>query len=85
MEDVVIPFQNAHGMSVTASFTDDEDPDAYLWIRRFDDEAHRAAAYAAVYASDRWKDEIDPVVGELLDTERIEVMRVTPTPRSGLR
>ena len=34
MEDVVIPYQQSHGMTVTASFVDEEDPDGYIWIRR---------------------------------------------------
>jgi len=49
MEDVVIPYQQSKGMTVTASFVDDEDPDGYVWIRRFDDEANRAALYAATH------------------------------------
>ncbi|MFE7332440.1 antibiotic biosynthesis monooxygenase [Streptomyces sp. NPDC057565] len=39
MEDVIIPFQTAQGMDVTASFVDDEDEDGYVWMRRFKDEA----------------------------------------------
>lgn len=45
MEDVLIPFQVAQGMSVTASFVDEEDSDGYVWIRRFEDERERAAPY----------------------------------------
>lgn len=82
MDDVVIPYMSAHGMSVIASFTDEQDPDAYVWIRRFDDEAHREAAYAAVYESHRWIDDMAPVVGPLLDTEGTTITRVTPTSRS---
>jgi hypothetical protein len=38
MEEVVIPYEQSKGMTVTASFIDDEDPDGYVWIRRFNDE-----------------------------------------------
>ncbi|MER7668214.1 NIPSNAP family protein [Kitasatospora sp. NPDC096128] len=85
MEDVVIPFQSSLGMDVTASFTDEQDEDGYVWIRRFEDEAQREALYAAVYESERWKDEIGPVVYGLLIPEKSVVTRVAPTPASPLR
>lgn len=84
MEDVVIPFQSAAGMTVTASFADD-DEDGYLWVRRFEDEAQQKALYAAVYETDRWKNEIGPVVYGLLIPEQSVVTRVTPTPASPLQ
>lgn len=85
MEAVVIPFMTSKGMSVTASFTDEEDQDGYVWIRRFDDEAQRDELYAAVYESDRWRDEMRPVVQDLLIPEKSVVTRAVPTPRSALR
>jgi hypothetical protein len=85
MEDVVLPFQTSLGMDVTASFTDEEDEDGYVWIRRFEDEAHGKALYEAVYGHDRWKNEIGPAVHGLLLVEESVVTRVTPTPASPLR
>jgi quinol monooxygenase YgiN len=85
MEDVVIPYQQSKGMSVTASFVDEEDPDGYVWIRRFDDEAHRAALYAATHDDPRWTDEIFPAVAGLLVLDRTVVTRAVPTPASALR
>ncbi|MGW7002264.1 NIPSNAP family protein [Streptomyces sp. NPDC054933] len=85
MEEVVIPFQSGKGMSVIASFTDEEDSDGYVWIRRFDDEEQRQALYAAVYDDDRWKDEIGPAVRELLIPEKTLVTRAVPTALSSLR
>ncbi|MTD58919.1 NIPSNAP family protein [Amycolatopsis pithecellobii] len=85
MEEVVIPFQESKGMSVTASFIDEDDPDGYVWIRGFEDEAQRKERYAAVYESDRWQNEISPVVQELLIPEKIVVTRVVPTPASAIR
>lgn len=85
MEDVVIPFQESKGITFTAAFTDEEDPDGYVWIRAFEDEARREALNAAVYESDRWRDEIGPAVGELLDREKTVVTRAAPTPGSPLR
>ncbi|MEZ0110103.1 hypothetical protein ABH920_004117 [Catenulispora sp. EB89] len=85
MEDVVMPFQQSKGMTVTASFIDEEDDDGYVWIRRFEDEAEREALYAAVYDSDGWKDDIGPAVHKLLIVEKSVVTRVVPTPASPLR
>jgi hypothetical protein len=82
MEDVVIPFQASLGMDVTASFVDAEDEDGYVWIRRFEDEAQSEALYAAVYEHDRWKNEIGPVVYDLLILEKSVITRVVPTPAS---
>lgn len=85
MEDVVIPFQAAGGMDVIGSFVDEEDPDGYVWIRRFASEQERERLYAAVYDSSRWKDEINPVVDELLLTEKSVITRAVPTTTSELR
>ena len=85
MEQTVIPFQEFKGMSVTASFVDEEDPDGYVWIRRFDDEAQRVALYAASYDSERWQNEIAPVVTGLLLLDQSVITRVAPTPTSRLR
>lgn len=85
MEEVVIPFQEAQGMTVVASFVDEEDADGYVWIRRFEDEEDRVRLYRAVYESDRWREEIGPRVRELIMLDKIRVTRAIPTPASGLR
>jgi hypothetical protein len=85
MEDTVIPFQQAKGMTVIASFIDEEDEDGYVWIRRFDDEDDRVARYAAVYEDPEWRERIGPTVRELLLTDRTVVTRVQPTPASAMR
>jgi len=85
MEQTVIPFQQAQGMTVTASFVDEEDPDGYVWIRRFEDEDQRVALYAAAYDHERWQKEIEPAVSELLLLDQSVITRVVPTPASALR
>ena len=82
MEDVIIPFQASKGMVVVGSFVGDEDPDLYVWIRRFEDEQERERLYAAVYETDTWKNEIAPRTAELLDREKMVVTRLVPTPKS---
>ena len=82
MEDVVLPFVRSRGMSVTGSFIDEQDPDGYVWIRRFDSEADRAAQYAAVYQDEQWTAEIGPRVLALMDPEKAVITRALPTPQS---
>ena len=82
MEEVIIPFQVSKGMVVVGSFVADEDPDAYVWIRRFENEEEREQLYEAVYESDHWKNEIAPRVSEMLDRPQMVITRLQPTPRS---
>ena len=85
MEETIIPFQIAQGMVVIGSFVGEQEEDLYVWIRRFDDEAQREALYAKVYQSDTWQNEISPLVGDVLDRDRIVVTRLEPTPKSVFR
>jgi NIPSNAP len=85
MERRIIPFQSSQGMDILGSFTDEQNPDVYIWIRRFESEEQRVQQYAAVYESDTWANEIAPVAGQLLLQENITVTRLVPTPISGLR
>src|SRR5262249_61413438 len=84
-DEGVTPDQDSEGRTETASFTDDDDPDGYVWIRSFNDEAHRAAVYAATPEDTRWTDHIFPAIGELLLIERTVATRAIPTPASPLR
>ncbi len=85
MEEVIIPFQVSKGMEVVGSFVAEEDPDLYVWIRRFDSEPERARLYEAVYQSDHWRNEVAPRVPEMLDREKMVITRLLPTPASGLQ
>jgi hypothetical protein len=84
MESRIIPMQIAAGMSIVGSFVAEDDPDVYIWIRRFDSEAERERLYAAVYQSAEWLEELSPMVGELLHRDQIEVTRLNPTAASAL-
>jgi hypothetical protein len=85
MEETIMPYLIERGMSVMASFLDEEDESGYIWIRRFEDEQERVELYAAVYESDRWQREISPVVSDLVLLDEITVTRAVPTRRSVLR
>jgi hypothetical protein len=81
-EEVVIPFQVGKGVVVVGSFVSNDDPDVYIWIRRFASEAEKERIYKAVYESDHWKTAIGPRNAELLFREKILVTNMTPTPHS---
>ena len=85
MEEEIIPFQVSKGMVICGSFVGEEDPDLYVWIRRFDSEEDRERLYEAVYQSDYWKNDVGPRVGELIDREQIKVTRIEATSKSVLR
>lgn len=69
MHDRVKPFIESQGMKVEAMFRGMEDPNRYIFIRRFDDEAHRDALYQAVYGSEDWEKNYKPTVRRLVDVE----------------
>lgn len=85
MEGEVVPFITSIGMVMTASFRGEEDDSAYIWIRRFENEAERERLYEAVYESDHWKNELSPKVGELIEREASHIQRMTPTRLSPMQ
>ncbi len=85
MEEVIIPFQASKGMVVVGSFTAEEEPDLYVWIRRFESEEERKELYDAVYQSDVWKNEIAPKTAGMNIREQMVITRLNPTPKSVIR
>ena len=85
MEEEIIPFQVSKGMVICGSFKGETDASAYVWIRRFESEAQRAALYQAVYDTDHWKTKIAPRVPDCLDREKMVVTRIVATPRSAMQ
>lgn len=82
MEEKIIPYQVALGVTVLGSFVAEEDPDLYVWIRRFDSEEERQRLYSEMYESPTWLNEIKPVNNEMIIREKIQVTRLLATPRS---
>ena len=41
MEAEIIPFQTSKGVVILGSFVAEEDPNVYVWLRRFENEEHR--------------------------------------------
>jgi hypothetical protein len=82
MEEKIIPFQISKGMVAIASFVAKEEPDLYVWIRRFESEEEAERLYKDVYESDYWKNEIKPLADEMLDRERMRIVKLEATPKS---
>ena len=82
MDKTVIPFQVSQRVVVVGSFVDEEDPDHYVWIRRFDSEDERKRLYQAIYESETWQTEMLPLVTDMIDRERAIISRLNATPKS---
>ncbi|MBK8015566.1 MAG: NIPSNAP family protein [Betaproteobacteria bacterium] len=85
MEEKIIPFQIERGMVIVGSWCDPEQPDHYVWMRRFESEEERKALYAAVYEDPKWASDIKPSIDEMLDRSKIVVTRLEPSPKSVIR
>jgi len=82
MEEKIIPYQVALGVVIVGSFIAEEDPDLYVWIRRFDSEQARQRLYTEMYESPTWLNEIKPVNDGMIIREKIQVTRLLATPKS---
>jgi NIPSNAP len=82
MEEKIIPFQMSKGMVAVGSFVALDEPDLYVWMRRFENEEESERLYKQVYDSEYWKAEIKPEADEMLDRERMRVVRLEATPNS---
>jgi len=85
MNDHVLPFQVSQGMVIPAMFTAPKEKDLFIWLRRFRSEAERKRLYRKVYGSKHWKTVIAPKIDRVLDTSRIVVTDLVPTPLSVLQ
>ncbi len=82
MEETIIPFQVSKGMVITGSFRHESDDSVYIWTRRFESDEQCTALYASVYESDTWKNDIGPLILEMMDRSAIQVTRIVPTAKS---
>ncbi len=85
MEEEVIGFQVSKGMVFVGSFLDEQNPDKYIWIRRFESEEERVKLYAAVYENDTWKNDLLGKVLSCIDREKHQITRMIPTAKSVIR
>ncbi len=84
MDEKIIPYQISLGVVVIGSFIAEDDPDLYVWIRRFASEEERVRLYTAMYESPTWINEIKPFNDEMIIRDKIQVTRLRATPRSAI-
>ena len=82
MQDVIVPFQSSLGVVVLGMWVSETDQNIFYWMRRFENEAARVQIYKAVYESERWKNELLPLVQAHIDRSVIKSTRIIPTSRS---
>jgi len=82
MEEKIIPFQVSKGLVVIGSFIALDEPDLYVWIRRFESEEDAERLYKEVYESDYWKNQIKPEADTMLERENIRNLRLKATKLS---
>ena len=85
MEEEIIPLQIQNGVVVLGSWIVEDEPDIFVWMRRFEDEADRVKKYEAIYESDQWKNDLLPRIVELVDRDKHRVKRLIGTSMSPIR
>jgi len=85
MEEKIIPFQISKGMVAVGSFVALDEPDLYVWIRRFENEEEAERLCKEVYESEYWRTEIKPESDEMLDRDRMRITRLAATDKSVIR
>lgn len=85
MEEKIVPFQISKGIVFLGSFVALDEPDLYVWIRRFENEEEAERLYKEVYESDYWRTEIKSQADEMLDRDRMRITRLAATKKSVIR
>lgn len=84
-EEELLPYLIQKGQVVVGSWVGEQDPDLFVWIRRFDDEADRVRFYEAVRLEGGWATYFLPRIDAMIDRQQSVVTRLTPTARSVIR
>jgi len=79
MEEKIIPFQMSKGLVAIGSFIALDEPDLYVWIRRFESEEEAERLYKEVYESEYWRNQIKPEADTMLQRESIRNLRLKST------
>jgi quinol monooxygenase YgiN len=79
----LVETQEAVGMHVIGQFRDVDDPDAFVWLRGFDDMTARAAALEAFYCGPVWSEHRDAANATMIDSDNVLLLRPA-NPESAL-
>jgi quinol monooxygenase YgiN len=67
--------QDAAGMAVLAQFRDLDDPDAFVWLRRFEDLPRRAEALRSFYTGPVWVRHRDAANGTMVNSDNVLMLK----------
>lgn len=67
--------QEATGMSVIGQFRDFDAPERFVWLRGFDDMAHRRASLEAFYGGPVWQAHRDAANATMIDSDDVLLLR----------
>jgi len=76
--------QRAAGMEVLGQFRSLDDPNLFVWLRRFDDAEARDRQKAAFYEGALWKDELEDEAFSMIE-DYSNVLLVEPTAHSAIQ
>ena len=67
--------QEGAGIDVIGTFRDADDPDRFVWLRRFPDMASRARSLAAFYGGPVWKAHREAANATMIDSDNVLLLR----------
>ena len=79
MQEHIHPFQTQHGVAFIASFVVVDNPNKYIWIRRYSDQSERERITNDIYESAHWKEKIKPLINEMLVKDSVKVTALKAT------
>jgi quinol monooxygenase YgiN len=71
----LVETQEAVGMRVIGQFRDLDDPNAFVWLRGFEDMTARAIALEAFYGGPVWREHRDAANATMVDSEDVLLLR----------
>ena len=82
MQEQILPLQMKYGITFIASFVPADNPNKYIWIRRFNPQNNREQVCNEMYESPEWKENIKPKIDNMLNYKTIKVTLLHATDNS---
>ena len=70
-----IETQEADGMRILGQFTDEDEPDHFVWLRGFTDMPARQRGLTAFYSGPTWKEFGKQAAGTMIDSDNVLLLR----------
>jgi len=76
-DEEVVPYQTSKGIVFLGSYVSEENPNTFIWLRGFKDQAELDRIYKAIYESEHWLTVIKPKVADILLKKKGTLIRPT--------